>query len=243
MSLTSFPQRIKYVKYTIFSLLSQTYTPQKIILWLANEQFPNNKIPNSLLKLQRLSKGRFEILWCDDLKSYKKLIPSLQSFKNTPIITADDDVYYNSRWLEYLWESYQKNKNCIHTHMATVIQNSPYSTWREIYPIQKEDFKILGIGVGGILYPPNCFHKDILDIHNFQKLAPLGDDLYFWAMAVLSGTKIKLIDKALGHPKHTLNFWNSPNLYEKNCYENLNDVQFQRILEHYPQIKQLIYGE
>jgi hypothetical protein len=44
-------------------------------------------------------------------------------------------------------------------------------------------------GVGGILYPPKCFHKDIADKELFLKLAPNADDIWFWAMACLIGRK------------------------------------------------------
>lgn len=243
VSLTSFPKRIKYVKYTIFSLLAQTYVPQKIILWLAKEQFPQQKIPKILQKLEKQTNKRFEVKWCEDIKSYKKLIPSLIAFSNLPIITADDDVYYHPQWLEFLWLSYQKAQDCIHAHMVTETQIESYSAWKTLCKNsllnKKSSLRYLSIGVGGVLYPPHCLHNDIFNINNFQKLAPLGDDLYFWAMAVLKGTKTKLIDNSLGHPKQTLNFWDGPNLYEVNCNENYNDVQFANILEHYPEIKNI----
>ena len=53
VSLTSFPQRIYEIHYTIFSLLNQTVKPSKVILWLAKEEFPNleKDLPDTLLKL------------------------------------------------------------------------------------------------------------------------------------------------------------------------------------------------
>lgn len=182
-------------------------------------------------------------MWCEDIRSYKKLIPSLLAFGDLPIITADDDVYYHPQWLEALWLSYQKAQDCIHAHMVTEVELKPYLDWKSSYEnplaIKSPNLKNLSIGVGGVLYPPHCLHNDIFNVSNFQKLAPLGDDLYFWAMAVLRGTKTELVKNTLGHPKQTLNFWDSPNLYEVNCNENYNDVQFANILEHYPEIKNI----
>lgn len=43
ISLTSFPQRIDVVYITITTLLKQTFKPGKIMLWLAEEQFPNGE--------------------------------------------------------------------------------------------------------------------------------------------------------------------------------------------------------
>lgn len=206
---------------------------------MAIEQFPDKNLPNSLLKLQKKYKNQFEILWCNDIKSYKKLIPSLQAFEEYPIITADDDVYYHHQWLEKLWNSYLESPKCIHAHMVTKASLKPCSKWQYATK-QKSQINYLGIGVGGILYPPHCLHNDIFNISNFQKLAPYADDLYFWAMAALNNTQTKLVDNPLGHPQLSLNFWDTPNLYEKNCGENLNDIQFQNILNHYPNLKFLL---
>lgn len=39
VSLTSYKPRIKDVKYTIYSLLNQTFAPDKLILWLDEDSF------------------------------------------------------------------------------------------------------------------------------------------------------------------------------------------------------------
>ena len=240
VSLTSFPQRIKYVKYTIYSIFLQTHSPQKILLWLSEEQFPNKQIPKTLLNLQKKSRGVLQIAWYKDIKSYKKLIPTLKIYPDKAIVTMDDDMYYHKRCLEFLWKSYQKFPHYIHSHLAVKIKHSSYIEWKEVQPPCDAKFCFLSIGCAGILYPPKCFHKDILNEDIFTKIAPLGDDLFFWAMATLKGTKTKIVDHALGHPKHTLNFWDSPNLYEKNCHENFNDIQFKNILNYYPKLTKMV---
>jgi hypothetical protein len=74
--------------------MGQTYKPDKIILWLAKSQFPNkeNDLP---IKVTELVNYGLSIMWVDkDIKSYKKLIPTLKLYPNDIIITADDDLYY-----------------------------------------------------------------------------------------------------------------------------------------------------
>ena len=44
-SLTSYPARINIVPYVIASILNQTMKPDKIILWLAEAQFPDKELP------------------------------------------------------------------------------------------------------------------------------------------------------------------------------------------------------
>ena len=52
ISLTSFPQRMYEIHYTLYSLLTQSVKPAKVILWLGEEQFPNleKDIPEKVLK-------------------------------------------------------------------------------------------------------------------------------------------------------------------------------------------------
>lgn len=85
ISLTSFPARIKEVKYAIYSLLRQTYKPDQLVLWLGKEQFPHREadLPPDLLKLRE---NGLTIRFVKDLKSFKKLIPALQNYSNYLIV-------------------------------------------------------------------------------------------------------------------------------------------------------------
>ena len=51
VSLTSFPARIEYVHLAIKSLMLQSYKPDRVVLWLAEEQFPDHKLPEQLTAL------------------------------------------------------------------------------------------------------------------------------------------------------------------------------------------------
>ena len=69
ISLTTYPGRINQVYYAIKSLMIQSIQADKIILWLAEEQFPNKKLPDKIHILEKLG---LTIRWCDDLRSHKK---------------------------------------------------------------------------------------------------------------------------------------------------------------------------
>ena len=107
VSLTSFPQRMYEIHYTLYSLLTQTVKPAKVILWLGAEQFPNleKDVPEKVLKLKE---NGLTIEWTNNLRSYTKLVPALKKYPNNIIATADDDIYYEKEWLEKLL------KNCSH---------------------------------------------------------------------------------------------------------------------------------
>ncbi len=239
VSLTSFPARIKTVYLTIETLLSQTWKADRIVLWLADSQFPQKEgdLPEELLALR--DRG-LEIRWCEDLKSYKKLIPALKAFPDAVLVTVDDDLILEPTWLEELVSSYLKAPNCIHTHRAHEISfNSagdlaPYAMWKKEIKLERASFNNFLTGGGGCLYPPNCLHGDVLDIEKFQKLCPHGDDIWFWAMAVLAGTKICVTPSVfrLKHPDGTqeVGLWKTVNVHGE------NDRALRRVLEAYPQI-------
>ena len=197
-SLTTCPEKINIVKETIKTLLAQTLQPDEVVLWLASEQFPQgeNSIPGDLLALKEYG---LLIKWCNDIKQYKKLIPALKDYKEDIIITFEDDVYYEKDTIEKLYCAYLEDTDCIYTNRAHRIKLNgnkikPLSK-TEIYWTKYDDFSFrnLIMSNGGVLYPPNCFNDEVLNEKVFNKLIPYQDDIWFWAMAVISERKIKVV--------------------------------------------------
>ena len=253
LSLTSYPARIYDIHYCIYSLLIQSLKPNKIILWLGKEQFPNREkdIPKNLLEF---TKYGLTIKYTKDIKSYKKLIPALNEYPNALIVTADDDIFYSQDWLDKLYNCWKNNKDCVVCHRAhrVGIENKkliPYNKWEHTIISDKPEFDVFFTGAGGVLYPPNSFYKDIDNEELFMKLAPNADDIWFWAMAVLNDKKIKIVDDkpftSLIHinPEREKGLNNDRALYLSNIDNNENDIQFENILNHYPQIMEKLLDE
>ena len=200
VSLTSFPERIWDIHFCIYSLLNQNFKPDKLVLWLANEQFPNqeNDLSEDLLNLK---KNGLTIKWCEDLKSYKKLIPALKEYPNDFIVTADDDIFYPKDWLENIWETYKENPNTIVASRARQIKLQSkykitnYNHWRLIKESDASSYLNFPTGAGGTLYFPNALSDMVFDESLFKELCPSADDVWFWAMAILNNTKITCTKK------------------------------------------------
>lgn len=206
ISLTSYPARIKFVSQTITSLINQKSHFDKIILWLATSEFPNMEadLPIDLINLKQ---NGLNIQWCNNIKSYKKLIPTLTAFPNSIIVTADDDVIYPSDWLCRLLKAYQKFPTCIHclrAHRICFSKNeiALYRNWDQSITSNKASSLLFPTGVGGVLYPPNSLHKDVIKSELFTTLCPDTDDIWFWAMATLNGTKIRVASPTLTRPNY-----------------------------------------
>ena len=243
VSLTSFPARINYVYETVTSLLDQTFKPDMVILWLSEEQFPNREedLPESL---KDLCKYGLEIKWCNDIKSFKKLIPTLKAYPNDIIVTVDDDVYYERVMLERLYDAYLENPNYVHCHRCTYIyyKNNQIKAkigGKKYYKCPSYANKLTG--VGGVLYPPNCLYKEITDENLFMTLTPTNDDVWFWMMAVLNNTKINVIKNHLPQPVAIEETVDGPCLTKINDHgDKLFFKDLQRIFDYYEGLEEKI---
>ena len=167
VSLTSFPGRIQDVWIGVECLLRQTFKPDKIILWLAIEQFPDKEIPASLKKLE--ARG-LEIKFCEkDLRAHKKYFYSLKQYPDANIITVDDDLYYDNLLLENLYVLHKKNPQYIVTNRAHKIKLDsnfklkPYRKWSHNVSSKAPSHLLFATGGGGTLYPPGSLHSEVLN--------------------------------------------------------------------------------
>ncbi len=245
VSLTSFPARINDVKYTIFSLMQQTIKPNKIILWLGEDKFKlrEKDLPKDLLKLRE---NGLLIKFVKDIGSYTKLIPTLQQYPGSLIITVDDDIFYPKTLVEDLYTEYSNNPDCIVAHRVHRVRIcdkkiAPYSDWDFAVKTVPSNPSYLNFltGVGGVMYDSTLLYKDVLREDIFMRYCPKADDIWFYVMAVLQGTKIKMVPKGAYkllyvNPDKEISGENT--LLSHNVREGGNDVQFNSLCELYPEV-------
>lgn len=238
VSLTSYGRRVEdeIVYYTLLSLLNQTILPERIILWL-DESWNSDNIPH---RIKSLTKYNLEIRYCKDLRSYKKLIPTLLEYGDKIIITVDDDMIYSKYLIENLLSGYRSNGNIQCTKASIPLMDGSsfksYNEWLEVDKTTTCD-SIIPIGVGGVLYPPQSLAKETTDESSFMKLAPLADDLWFWVMAKRRGSKhsfVSLKGKNFSFDTFYQFFHKGSALTHSNAKENQNDIQLKNILHQFP---------
>jgi hypothetical protein len=241
LSCTTFPAKIKYFEYTLFSVLRQTIRPEKIFLWLSEDEFPAKEasIPESL---KRFFDYGFEIRFVKGkMRSYHKLVHAIREFPGHAIVTFDDDVYYRPDWLETLYKTYLEHPKDIAAHRAhrVVFKNGyivPYSNWPP--GTDRASYLNFPTGVGGNLYPPRSLFKDACNPDLFLRLSPAADDIWFYVMALLQKTKIRRVqngsNKAFDFDYILDDEYKAiPRLADINVKNSQNDVQLKNILEHY----------
>lgn len=115
VSFTSWTKRIQYCKHTIDLMMNQTLMPTKIILNLAEEEFPNREedLPKELVD-ESINNELFEIFWVKENNTvWKKIIPTMNRFPNDLVLSIDDDIEYPNNYIEEMYNTYlEYNKTC-----------------------------------------------------------------------------------------------------------------------------------
>jgi hypothetical protein len=129
ISLTSIQERFQELPIVLYSLLSQSLKPDRIILWLSEDLKEINNLP---YEITQFIKNGLEIRFVKDIGSYTKAIYAFKEFSNSIIVTADDDIYYPKNWLKKLYLSYISHPEDIQVHRAHRANlNSPYDKWEK----------------------------------------------------------------------------------------------------------------
>lgn len=159
ISLTSWKARINTVGKTIYSLIKNC-PGFHIVLCLSEEEFPKKEkeLPKDLLLLGKY----FEILWVyKNYKSFKKVLFTMDKYRDVPVISADDDCLYTCNYAEILYTAWCKHKKCVITSQGGKYENYQW-----------------GRGPN-TLYPPNFRPNanDICDSYFNAKLEFIEDDI------------------------------------------------------------------
>ena len=227
ISLTSHQKRFKTLPLVLNSIVNQSFQADKIILWI--EKKDKKKLPISVLNFRNI-----KIEYCENnLLSYTKIIPALKKFHRSYIITLDDDVIYRSNIVENLVSKSKKYPNDVianRIHKIRILKDYPtnYNSW--YFNFKKQTKYAFFTGNGGVIYPPQCFYKDVLKVKYFKKLAPLGDDIWLNWMVRLKGTNVR--------NSHLEKIYDSikiikGGLYKKNIKQNFNDTQINNMIRRY----------
>ena len=236
VSFTSFPARIKKVHLVVETILRQTVLPDRIILWLSQEQFPTEEsLPKKLLELR--NRGLEIKIRENDLRSHKKYYYTLKEYPNDILITIDDDILYPTNMIETLLEAHEKYPNAIIARYGSKIKVDsniikPYGEWGKNYVIDRPDnFAFFGSG-GGTLFPVGSFPSVTMDENIFLKVCPLADDIWLNSMIRLNNKKVMMLKSNKDILFPVVNRKNIT-LAKTNVGKNLNDKQLKDVREYF----------
>lgn len=240
VSLTSYGRRVREVlPFALYSLYNQTYKADEIVLWLDENNWSDDKLPKRIKKLK--DKGLLTVKYWSDIRSYKKLVPSLITYPNDILITVDDDLYYRRDLLERLVMAHKEYPGYVITHRANRVGYNtdsviPYNDWEDLIS-DACDNNVFPTGGAGCLYKKEMLYADVTRDDIFMKLSPLADDVWFFFMEILKGTP-RMVLKKKGYVFIPVDgfyqyFHDNSSLNSQNNHEDQNDVQIKAIMNYY----------
>lgn len=197
ISLTSYPGRFATLHLTLKSLLDQTVRPDRILLWIAHDDLA--RLPE---QVRALEGEILSIRGCDDLRNFKKIIPTLAEEPESFILICDDDTYYPQGWLAQLVGAYdpaQPSIVCTRAHRLRYAEDgrlAPYRAWRRNVADRSTALPstdLLPTGNGGVLYPPGSLPAQTRDLDLLRKLSPTSDDVWLFFMWRQAGWSIRRV--------------------------------------------------
>ena len=175
-TLTTFPDRIDSVQYTIKSLFNQSMKPDKIVLWLAESEFKDFEFPESIKQLQ---KRGLELRYCENYFGHKRYYKIIEEQREDELIVMfDDDIIFPYYMLERLYDKWLEFPDCVICDRGQVLTFEGHDVlnpgrWSSIsnVGIDTPSYRILASPGGGCLFPPRAFYKDANNTDIIRKYA------------------------------------------------------------------------
>lgn len=237
VSLTSYPKRIGTINQVIESIIHQTILPDKIVLYLAEEQFETKEV---VPDLDEYEKYGFELRWCkEDLGPHKKYFYAMQEFPDDIIITIDDDVIYKETMIKNLLAGHKKNPDAVisrRTHLITWTEEgaiASYTSWYGecIRYINEPRMDLVAIGCGGILYPPHILSQEVFNKANILLYCRYADDMWLKIMETINNVPTVLVQNS--NEDDSIENYLESGLYTTHNANGGNDIQLQNLLREY----------
>ena len=194
VSISAEEESFDNLEYTLYSVFNQRVLPDNVILWISDE-YELSDLPYTVTKFIKYG---LDVRFVKNLDSYTKITYALKEYKNSVIVTADENIYYPKSWLSKLYLSYISNPNCIHVHTARGVtlksgRAVPDIEWTKYISTENASYKYFPETTGGILYPPGCFIKDVLREDIYKNKVNTSWEVWSWVMSLVSGRKICIV--------------------------------------------------
>lgn len=236
VSLTSYGKRLCSARLTVMRLLLNQDLHSNIVLWVADSEFD---VATSMYR--GLICTRFTVKSTRDLRSYKKLVPAVESYGyEQSFLCLDDDVVLPISAPTKLISASKNHKGVLAGRCHEISYNPDgtvmkYLQWSHEHKCQSDELFFTGTGL--VFYPP-CSLVGLLDrFDTLVDLCPTSDDLVFNAVVRENGFPVYFVEVDwkpiywLGSQKVSLT--------EVNVVDGANDIQIERLSGHFSNVKWL----
>ena len=189
VSVTSWEKRIKILpKCLYYFIKNQTVKPDKIIITLSSDEFPNKEqdLPDDLLLL--IDAFNIELSWVKKNIYAHKKYEVFKKYYNDYVIIIDDDIYYPNDYIEKLLEYsnlYPESVICYSSNMVTYDEIKHYDGF-----VSEPNIKTQLLS-GLSCYPPHTFPLESYSFENVRdEISPFCDDSWINAWLIKTNTPI-----------------------------------------------------
>lgn len=201
VSMTTWPPRAESAIQAMRSLVTQQHSdPVRFVLVLSEEEWDMDFMcakRDTYDVIDAMKELGVEIIWDkNNIKSHKKLIPTLERYPGHPILVVDDDVEQRNGWLQTFIDDHRK-------HPSDIIYGNSSSKVEFYNGKIVEGMQQRGMftkpgqvtynekpanGAAGTLYPSGTFTDPLFfNRRLFMRLCPTSDETWQWAWCVMQG--------------------------------------------------------
>lgn len=239
VSLTSHGSRLQTVHAAIETIAAGTIRPRRFMLWVDDESEKNTALRQPGIK--RLVHRGLEIAVFRRIGPHSKYYPyvALEAQHTLPLVTADDDILYDRRWLSRLLEAHLERPDIIHCYRAHQFslddagRPSSYRSW-ELCSTRRPSFATFLTGVSGVIYPARFLEYIKNEGEEFLRNAPSADDVWLNSRAVKYSMRVsqlearaRMFPTIVGSQKDALWRVNAPEVSDSTGLQSGNDAQIR----------------
>ena len=163
-----------------------------------------------------------------NIRSHKKLIPTIEKYPNNPILVVDDDAIQRAAWLSTYVEDHAMYPDTIiygQSQSRISVNDGIIHEERSMMPSSRAGKESIDLkpasGAAGTLFPAHTFKDErFYDRELFMKVSPTSDETWQYAFAMIEHPKFRCLSKCnmttfAGANQECALFNTNRNLYDK----------------------------
>lgn len=228
VNITTYPLRDMYLPLMLENLKKQTKKPDKIILWLSEEEYDKSNIP---LHIQKCLNNKLltEIRWTEKNIYCHKRHEVFKTDNDVYNVFMDDDLLYENTYLETIYNSAKKHSNCV-TTMAAVERGFVGS--KQLSNKIKEKQSVKNTIMGGLsCVPPYVFPLESFKYTTIRdECAKKCDETWLQCWCIITDTKVNAIKNRPEYNLHTIGNSQSTALWNENKQMETKNLTFKNVM-------------
>ena len=240
VTLTTTPKRFAVVEKTLRSIVSQSYRPATVRIFI-EKQFEESLTR----QISHLSKFGIQVIGVEaGLGPHNKLVPQLRmGFEEAYLIYLDDDIIYPRHLFQTMIETSQRVNDssvianwgqlCTFDKNGDLVSYRKWPSWREAGTAPQA---CVPLGVAGVLLPQGLVKRKFQELGDLSSLCPYQDDLINFATIVKNDLKVVMNFKKQRIPI-TWPHSQDENLWKSNVNQGENDKCVKKLLTIFPEIR------